>query len=129
MKQHVQVVAWLNIGLSVIWLLVGTALFIILVGFGTYIDDRDAVEIMTIVAPFLAFFFFITAIPAIIGGIFLLQHKEWARILILIISFLDLVNFPIGTAVGIYAIWVLLHKETVKLFVAQPVKPQSSPQP
>jgi ABC-type spermidine/putrescine transport system permease subunit I len=38
----------------------------------------------------------------------LLQRKPWARMLALILGFLALLHFPLGTALGIYTIWVFL---------------------
>ena len=37
-------------------------------------------------------------------------------VLVLILSAIDLLNIPIGTALGIYTIWVLVQAETVVLF-------------
>jgi hypothetical protein len=123
MRQHVIVVGWLNIVFSIIWLLMGLAAAVLLLNIGCWVHDREVLEIMSILSPLIVVFCFITALPGIIGGIFLLKFKEWARILVLILSFIDLINFPIGTAIGIYAIWVLLHRDTVKLFIAQPESP------
>jgi hypothetical protein len=55
-------------------------------------------------------------IPAIVVGIGLLNFRPWARSLGAIIAILELVNFPLGTALGIYALWVLLSAETDPLF-------------
>lgn len=44
----------------------------------------------------------------LIGGFGLLTRAPWGRTLTLVAGFLELLNFPIGTALGIYAIWVLL---------------------
>ncbi len=44
----------------------------------------------------------------LIGGIGLLNREPWARTLTLIAGFLELLNVPLGTALGIYTIWVLL---------------------
>lgn len=38
----------------------------------------------------------------------LLQRESWARILALVVGFLALLNVPLGTALGIYTLWVLL---------------------
>jgi hypothetical protein len=64
----------------------------------------------------LVIFLFVLSIPGIIAGIGLFKRKEWARILTLIISVLDLINFPIGTAVGVYSIWALVQPEVVEAF-------------
>ena len=47
----------------------------------------------------------------IIAGIGLLKYREWARILTLILAAFMLIGFPFGTAIGIYAFWVLLSSE------------------
>lgn len=44
----------------------------------------------------------------LIGGIGLLNRSLWARTLTLVAGFIELLNVPIGTALGIYTIWVLL---------------------
>ncbi len=44
----------------------------------------------------------------LVGGIGLLSCAPWARTLSLIAGFLELLNVPLGTALGIYTIWVLL---------------------
>jgi hypothetical protein len=46
------------------------------------------------------------SIPAIIGGIGLLNQKKWAMTLVLVLGCFKLFSFPIGTALGIYTIWV-----------------------
>ncbi len=58
--------------------------------------------IKTIAACVIIFF----SIPAIIGGIGLLNSKSWALTLLLVLGCFKLFSFPIGTAIGIYTIWV-----------------------
>jgi len=38
----------------------------------------------------------------------LLQREPWARIVALVLAFISLFNIPIGTAIGVYTMWVLL---------------------
>jgi len=38
----------------------------------------------------------------------LLQHEDWARTFALVLGFVVMLNVPIGTALGIYTLWVLL---------------------
>ncbi len=43
----------------------------------------------------------------------LMHHEPWARTLTLVLGFLVLfINIPIGTAVGVYTLWVLLPAES-----------------
>lgn len=46
------------------------------------------------------------AVPSIIGGVALLQHRSWALTLLLIMGCFKLFSFPIGTVLGVYTIWV-----------------------
>lgn len=56
------------------------------------------------------------SLPGLIGGIGVLKRQNWARILVLILSVLQLFNVPFGTAVGIYSLWALTRAETMALF-------------
>jgi protein-S-isoprenylcysteine O-methyltransferase Ste14 len=42
----------------------------------------------------------------------LFERESWARMLGLVIAFLALLRFPLGTALGIYTLWVLLPEES-----------------
>ncbi|MDH4058394.1 MAG: hypothetical protein OEU76_06495 [Cyclobacteriaceae bacterium] len=46
------------------------------------------------------------SIPSVIGGVSLLQGKSWALTLLLVMGCFKLFSFPIGTALGVYTIWV-----------------------
>lgn len=51
------------------------------------------------------------SIPSIIGGIALLNNKKWALTLLLVLGCFKLFSFPIGTAIGIYTIWVYTQNQ------------------
>ena len=55
-------------------------------------------------------------VPEVIGGIGLLKRRGWAKILVMIIAVFSLMNIPIGTAISIYTLWVLLNEQTARLF-------------
>lgn len=75
---------------------------------------------LTLIAgPFALVLTFFSAL-SIIGGIGVLKHANWARYLTLVLSVLDLFNFPLGTALGIYCLWVLAQDRTARLFGARP---------
>jgi len=42
----------------------------------------------------------------------LFERESWARMLGLVMGFLALLRFPLGTALGIYTLWVLLPEES-----------------
>ena len=101
-------------GLSLLFGLMG---FLLLFGI-SFIPDMgpEAPFILRIVGSFAVFFFALMGVPKIIAGIGLLKKKEWARILTLIVSFISLLNIPLGTALGIYSIIILLKEESVQYF-------------
>lgn len=116
MEKHVNVVAALQIGFSILGVIIAAIIFAILQYVGDFVDDQEAEVVLSIVANVFIVIFIMLSLPGIIAGIGLFKKKEWARILTLIISVLDLINFPIGTAVGVYSIWALSQTETVELF-------------
>ena len=116
MKQHISLVAALNIGFGIIRLLIGLVIMVILSTAGFISGDAGAMTITTLVGIIIALFFSIKSVPEILGGFGLLKRKPWARIVIIIIGCVDLIEFPIGTAIGIYTLWVLLNEETIAMF-------------
>jgi len=43
-----------------------------------------------------------------VAGWGLMKRESWARMVALVLAFISLVNFPFGTALGVYTLWVLL---------------------
>ncbi len=43
------------------------------------------------------------------------KHRPWARILLMIMVVLELIRKPLGTALGVYTVWVLVHDETKQM--------------
>ncbi len=116
MDKHVTVVAALHIGFGALGVLIAFIVLVVVVGAGWFSGEEEAIAITSIVGPLVAFILFLYSAPRIIGGFGLLKHKSWARILVLIMSVLALVNVPVGTAVGVYSIWVLVSDKTAQLF-------------
>jgi hypothetical protein len=75
-----------------------------------------AISVLHFIGIFLPFAIISVSIFGLIGGIGLLGYRNWARIIILIVSAADCVNIPLGTLVGVYSIWALMQDESVKLF-------------
>lgn len=126
MNPHITVVGILHIGFGVLGALAGVFLFLLFGILTTVVPDSEAQFIFPLLATFLGGGLVVASSLGIIGGIGVLKHKEWARILILVISAISLINIPIGTFVGVYSIWVLVQNETVQLFSAT-VRPSAQP--
>jgi hypothetical protein len=52
--------------------------------------------------------FIVTGVLGVIAGWGLLDRQSWARILAVVLAFLSVLHFPLGTAIGAYTLWVLL---------------------
>jgi hypothetical protein len=115
MQKHITLVAVLNLGFGILGVLAAIVLWAIVVGAGFLSGEPQAIRITSLVGTAIAFFLVITSVPGIIGGVALLKRRPWSRILLLIISVLELLNIPLGTALGIYTIWALIQDETKQI--------------
>jgi hypothetical protein len=110
--------------IGILWIVYGImglmfAFFVFLVLFGvSFIPNMGNIApgILRLIAWAASLFFLVLALPQIIAGMGLMKHKEWGRILTLIVSFFHLVSVPLGTALGIYSFVILLKPETIRLF-------------
>jgi uncharacterized membrane protein (DUF2068 family) len=113
-REHVRIVAWLNIGMGVMGVL-GTLFLTVLGGavwmsdpyMSTSPDDRFILGIASVIIAVVGGLSFLS----VIGGWGLLRGKRWARILVLILSFPGLFAFPVGTLISGYTLWALLSDE------------------
>ena len=55
----------------------------------------------------------------VVVGVPLRRRKPWARLIALMLGAIDLVLLPYGTALGVYALWVLLNEGGKSLFVVR----------
>jgi hypothetical protein len=117
MKKHVTVVGAIQIGIGILSLIGAVAVFFAL-SFAKRVAGGDetgqvVLGFLSISLPILILFM---ATLGIVGGIGLLAYKPWARYLVIVVAALGCLVIPIGTLSGVYALWVLLQDETVKLF-------------
>lgn len=116
LQVHVTILGWVLIVGQGILLLVAGFVFILLTGIGMISQDRQAISILSTVAVLVAGFLAVLAVPGLVAGIGLLARKSWARILALVVGVLGIVNFPIGTVIGLYTFWVLLQRDADAYF-------------
>jgi hypothetical protein len=127
MQTHVKVLAILHIVFGVLGVLIGIAVFAVFGGVAGIIhmdhdpDAANVVPMMGGLGAIIMILVFCASIPGIVGGIGLMSYKPWARILIIVLSALELISIPFGTALGIYGLWVLLTKDGAQLFGQTPV--------
>jgi hypothetical protein len=120
MQKHIDLIGIFWIALGSLTFFGGFVAFWVLFGV-SFIPDMgpEAPVILRAVGIGVGIFLFILSIPKIIAGVGLLKKQEWARILTLILSFLSLINIPLGTALAIYSFVILTKEESIQLFRSQ----------
>lgn len=122
MERHISLIGILWIVYGGLSLTFGFLGFLLLFGISFIPDMGNEVPfILRTVGSIAIFFFALLGLPKIIAGIGLLKKKEWGRILTIIVSFISLLNIPLGTALGIYSIVILMKEESLQYFKS-PVK-------
>ena len=116
MEKHINIVAALQIGLSIFNLLIAFLIFTVLKLVGGFVNEPNANTILSMVADIIGIVFIVLSLPGILAGMGLYKRKEWARILTMVLSVIEVFSFPFGTAIGIYSIWALTQPENVRAF-------------
>lgn len=62
----------------------------------------------------------------VLVGLVVRRRSHWARLGALSLAAVDLLLLPYGTALGVYALWVLLHAEAKRLFEESPASPSAT---
>lgn len=121
MKQHVSFVGALHVGFGILGMLGALAVYISFRFAFNFVEHEPlAQNILSFLGNTLSLIILFFSALGIIGGIGLFSYKPWARILVMIVSAMNCINIPVGTAKGIYSIWVLMQPETIELFEENP---------
>ena len=116
MEQHIKIISIIYIVFGIIGIIVAIGVFVVGAGAGLMSGDPDAAIAGGTCATIAAVIVAVLSLPSLIAGIGLKNRKEWARILTIILSALNLLNFPLGTALGGYALWALLNDQSKAYF-------------
>ncbi len=117
MNQHVSFVGALHIGFGLLGLAGALAIFFGFQFLFEFVEDEPiAQDVLSFVGNSVALILVFFSSLGIIGGAGLFSYKPWARILVMIVSAMNCLNVPVGTAKGIYSLWVLMQPETIELF-------------
>jgi len=87
----------------------------VIFGHAIHIPDGPPAEVTVWLRPLLSFIGWMIlakAAAGFIAGWGLLQRQDWARTVALVVAFIALLNVPIGTALGVYTLWVLLPTQS-----------------
>jgi hypothetical protein len=112
--QHVNTLGILWIVYGVLAGIVGLGLLVFANFFGTWLQAQET-PMPPFIRPMLGFIgvvFVIAGLVRVITGWALYSRQSWGRILALVVGILTIINFPadfpFGTTIGIYTLWVLM---------------------
>lgn len=128
MRDHIKILGILNIVMGSLTALVAVVALLAMgsiAGFiaaslatGGEIDLQDRTVTASVIATVgfaVAIFFFALGLPSIIGGWGLLHYRPWSRVLMIVVSVFHLFHIPLGTALGIYGMWVLFNSDAQRI--------------
>jgi hypothetical protein len=123
MTDHVKILGILLVVYGMFGILAGIIVMVIFGGLAGLVSVADrsgdaliAVPILGGIGAFVFILLLVLSLPGIVAGFGLLQLQPWARMLTIVLSALELMSVPIGTALGIYGLWVLLSPGGEQLF-------------
>lgn len=126
MRDHIRILAYLHIVFGSLGIVGAVIVLFVFGGIAGIVGASNpgdpeawhvAMPIIGIVGLVLSVLVLMLSLPGVIAGFGLLRFRPWARLLMIVLSALNLLSIPIGTALGIYGLWVLLQPETERLFV------------
>lgn len=104
MERHFRILGYLFI-IYGIWVLVNIVLITLMPGLtGARVVPSGQATVAIVVSIALTAFF-------VLAGWSLLVKKDWARTIIIAASIIVLFNIPLGTALGIYGLWVMFSEK------------------
>jgi hypothetical protein len=118
LQLHITILGWIQIVSSAVFLVIGGFVFLLLSGIGFASGDPTATAILSVVGTSVGILIMVLALPSLLAGYGLLTGKSWGRILAIVVGVLGLFNFPIGTLIGAYTLWVLLQEDAAVYFMA-----------
>ena len=117
-QEHIRLLGILWMAYSSLIVLGGIVLLIVantLFGRVIHLPNGPGPEVTSWLRPFLTFIAGVVVVKGLAGfcaGWGIAQREPWGRMVGLVVGFLTLFNVPLGTALGIYTLWVLLPSQS-----------------
>jgi hypothetical protein len=127
MRDHIKILGILNILMGGLTALLGIAVLlfagalagVIAASLSSTLSDSDgsaiAAPVIAAIGMGIAVFLLLLAAPSVIGGFGLLHYKRWSRVWMIVVSGFHLLHVPLGTALGVYGLVVLLNEESQRI--------------
>jgi hypothetical protein len=127
METHLKIIAILHIVLGGMAIFAAATVLLLMGGLAGIVGMSDqspdaalAIPIIGGIGGIIFLALILLWLPGLIGGIGLLRLAPWSRAFMIVISALDLLGVPFGTALGIYGIWALTRPESEALLARRP---------
>ena len=117
-REHVRLVGILWMAYSALHVVAGVVVLVVartVFGLAMHLHPGPPPEVSVWLRPLLTFVGWLILAKAALGffaGWGLLQREDWARTVALVVGFIALLSVPVGTALGIYTLWVLLPSQS-----------------
>ncbi len=117
MNTHIKVLGLLYLIWGGLGLLAVVAVLVIFGATGVIasFEDPGAGVALGIIGSIAVIITLVVSLPNLLAGWGLIAYKPWSRILTIILSIIHLFGFPLGTALGIYGLWVLFQPEAIRM--------------
>jgi len=116
-SEHIHLLGIIFVVWGCLSLLLGVGMWLFFAGLGAFSGEREALAVMLVIATVASGFSIVTGIAEVISGWGLLKKMSWSRLLTLIMAVINVISFPLGTALGVYAMWVLFKDESKEVLV------------
>ncbi len=119
-RDHIQLVAILWIAIGVLQMIVSLGVLTVSrVVIGNILRPDMGIPgnvfpLLHTIFGFLSLFVAAKGAADIIAGWGLLERASWARPLTIVVSFIGLLSVPVGTALGVYSLWVMLPEDSAQ---------------
>ena len=115
LQEHVRLLAilWFAFGAfemlgGVVLMILANTLFVNLAAMQTPQPGEPSLAFLRPLISVVGIFVLGKGLAGVLAGYGLLNREAWGRVLALVLGFLALIHVPIGTALGVYTLWVLL---------------------
>ena len=128
MQEQIRTVGKIFMGFGIFGLVVSIGLLIGFGGFGGLLafdpdakrNDLSTIPLARLGLMAYVVFSLVMSLPLVLVGRGILRWQLWAHTGGILTGAAATLLFPVGTGVGIYALWVMLLPETEPLFIAPP---------
>lgn len=124
MDRHVKNLGNLSIALGIFGIVVPLLVLLVSGGPGQMYDSAEDRFYATLFLSSMTVHMLL-GVPMIVVGLAVKKFQDWARLAMIVLCAVNLLNVPFGSLLGIYGLWVLLTPETEPLFLDPPRAPRA----